>query len=55
MAATLARYGDDLPGQDTGSEIPGLIQGAVNAESPAWRKLDRLVRRRPAGKGVVVT
>jgi hypothetical protein len=41
------RYGaDDLPGQDTDSEIPALIQGAVNASSPAWRRLDTLIRTR---------
>lgn len=43
--ATRRRYGaGDLPGQATGSEIPGLIQGAVVAASPAWRRLDALVR-----------
>jgi len=43
--ATVQRYGaGDLPGQATGSEIPQLIQGAVNAASPAWRRLDALVR-----------
>ncbi|HEX2704361.1 MAG TPA: MerR family transcriptional regulator [Candidatus Lustribacter sp.] len=43
--ATTERYGaGDLPGQTTGSEIPNLIQGAVNALSPAWQRLDTLVR-----------
>ncbi len=45
VEATRRRYGaGDLPGQATGSEIPGLIQGAVVAASPAWRRLDALVR-----------
>ncbi len=43
--ATRQRYGTgDLPGQATGSEIPQLIQGAVNASSPAWQRLDFLIR-----------
>ncbi|MEU2231320.1 MerR family transcriptional regulator [Streptomyces vietnamensis] len=44
---TRARYGRDaLPDLDTASEIPALIQGTVNAESPAWRRLDTLIRTR---------
>jgi hypothetical protein len=43
--ATKRRYGTgDLPGQATGSAIPQLIQGAVNASSAAWRRLDDLIR-----------
>lgn len=43
--ATAQRYGtDELPGQSTGSDIPQLIQGAVNASSPAWERLDSLIR-----------
>jgi DNA-binding transcriptional MerR regulator len=43
--ATTQRYGTgDLPGQATRSEIPRLIQSAVNAASPAWQRLDELVR-----------
>ena len=43
--ATHERYGtNDLPGYDTNSEIPALIQGAVNASSPAWHRLDTLIR-----------
>jgi len=50
VEATRERYGaGDLPGQVTGSEIPALIQGAVNASSPAWRRLDGLIRARLAG------
>jgi DNA-binding transcriptional MerR regulator len=45
VEATHERYGTgDLPGYDTSSEIPALIQGAVNASSPAWRRLDTLIR-----------
>jgi DNA-binding transcriptional MerR regulator len=45
VEATRARYGSgDLPGQGGDSEIPALIQGAVNASSPAWRRLDTLIR-----------
>lgn len=44
--ATRDRYGTDLPTPDTGSEIPVLIQGAVNASSPAWHRLDTLIRAR---------
>jgi DNA-binding transcriptional MerR regulator len=45
-AATIGRYGTggDLPGHDTGTRIPDLIQSAVNAASPAWRRIDTLVR-----------
>jgi DNA-binding transcriptional MerR regulator len=44
--ATRDRYGTgDLPGQDPASEIPALIQGAVNASSPAWQRLDTIIRR----------
>ncbi|MFD7281212.1 MerR family transcriptional regulator [Streptomyces sp. NPDC059862] len=39
------RYGpDELPGLDAASEIPALIQGTVNASSPAWQRLDTLIR-----------
>ncbi|WP_189734031.1 MerR family transcriptional regulator [Streptomyces nojiriensis] len=44
-AATRERYGPDaLPGLDAASEIPALIQGTVNAASPAWQRLDALIR-----------
>lgn len=47
VAATRNRYrGGDLPGLDADSAVPALIQQAVNAESPAWRRLDRLIRTR---------
>jgi len=45
VEATVARYGaGDLPGQDVDSDIPALIQGAVNASSPAWQRIDTLIR-----------
>jgi DNA-binding transcriptional MerR regulator len=46
VAATTANYGEDLPAYDPGSAIPALVQGAVNASSPAWRRLDTLIRDR---------
>ncbi|MGY6019394.1 MerR family transcriptional regulator [Streptomyces spinosirectus] len=43
--ATRERYGADaLPGLDTASAIPDLIQAEVNASSPAWHRLDTLIR-----------
>ncbi|MFN0281213.1 MAG: MerR family transcriptional regulator [Kineosporiaceae bacterium] len=45
VAATRARYGDDaLPGQNPASEASTLSQATVNATSPAWRRLDTLIR-----------
>jgi len=46
VSATRARYGADLPEYERGSAIPALVQGAVNASSPAWRRLDTLLRKR---------
>jgi DNA-binding transcriptional MerR regulator len=46
VAATHARYGDELPAPTPDSPIPALVQGAVNASSPAWRRLDTLIRER---------
>jgi len=46
VSATRARYGSELPAYDPGSAIPALVQGAVNASSPAWRRLDTLLRER---------
>ncbi|MGW6461106.1 MerR family transcriptional regulator [Streptomyces sp. NPDC055078] len=44
-AATRERYGPDEPPElDSASEIPALIQGTVNASSPAWQRLDTLIR-----------
>ncbi|MFB7368527.1 MerR family transcriptional regulator [Streptomyces sp. NPDC056222] len=46
VAATHDRYGaEDPPHVDADSDIPALIQGTVNASSPAWRRLDVLVRQ----------
>ncbi|WP_435158646.1 MerR family transcriptional regulator [Amycolatopsis sacchari] len=45
VEATRARYGAGaLPGYGADSAIPALIQRAVNASSPAWRRLDTLIR-----------
>ncbi|SFX81418.1 MerR family transcriptional regulator (plasmid) [Streptomyces atratus] len=45
VKATREHYGpDELPELDAASEIPALIQGTVNASSPAWRRLDTLIR-----------
>lgn len=45
VRATRQRYGaGELPGQATGSDLPGLVQDAVNARSPAWTRLDTLIR-----------
>ncbi|MFB9689890.1 MerR family transcriptional regulator [Amycolatopsis plumensis] len=46
VSATRARYGGELPAYERGSAIPALVQGAVNASSPAWRRVDLLVRER---------
>lgn len=46
VRATRDRYDlDRLPGQDITSDIPTLIQSAVNASSPAWQRLDTLIRQ----------
>ncbi|MFI6287866.1 MerR family transcriptional regulator [Streptomyces sp. NPDC051018] len=43
--ATRKRYGPgEPPGLEAPSEVPALIQGTVNASSPAWRRLDTLIR-----------
>ncbi|MCX4986602.1 MerR family transcriptional regulator [Streptomyces sp. NBC_00572] len=50
VEATRERYGsgpDELPELDPASEIPALVQATVNASSPAWRRLDTLIRARP--------
>ena len=45
IEATRRRYpAGELPGQETSSEIPALIQAAVNDLSPAWQKIDTLIR-----------
>ncbi|GGU07973.1 MerR family transcriptional regulator [Streptomyces coeruleorubidus] len=45
VEATRRRYGPDEPPElDAASEIPALIQGSVNALSPAWQRLDTLIR-----------
>ncbi|MFJ3722857.1 MerR family transcriptional regulator [Streptomyces sp. NPDC090045] len=45
VSATRERYGPgELPGLDTASDIPALVQGTVNDSSPAWQRLDALIR-----------
>ncbi|MCX4515046.1 MerR family transcriptional regulator [Streptomyces sp. NBC_01619] len=45
VEATRERYGPVSPPElDATSEIPALIQGTVNASSPAWQRLDTLIR-----------
>jgi hypothetical protein len=45
VEATVERYGTgDLPEPGACSDIPQLIQDAVNASSPAWRRLDFVIR-----------
>ena len=43
VAATRERYGAGAP-PELNSDIPALIQSTVNASSPAWRRLDALIR-----------
>ncbi|MFF9013072.1 MerR family transcriptional regulator [Streptomyces sp. NPDC014870] len=44
-AATQERYGSSAPAQvDAASPIPALVQDDVNASSPAWRRIDTLLR-----------
>ncbi|WP_052852704.1 MerR family transcriptional regulator [Streptomyces avicenniae] len=48
--ATRRRYGPgEPPGPGAAPAIPALVQRAVNDASPAWRRLDALVRARIAG------
>jgi DNA-binding transcriptional MerR regulator len=45
VEATRERYGEgDLPGSRISSEVPALIQAAVNDSSPAWQRIDALIR-----------
>jgi DNA-binding transcriptional MerR regulator len=54
VAATRQRYDEgELPGQRGDSDMPALVQAAVNASSPAWERLDRLIReqlRQPSAR-----
>jgi DNA-binding transcriptional MerR regulator len=41
------RYGPGgLSGHDTNSAIPALVQSAITAASPAWQRLDTLIRQK---------
>jgi DNA-binding transcriptional MerR regulator len=45
VTATKSRYSTgELPGQVPDSDIPALIQQAINVSSPAWQRLDDLIR-----------
>ncbi|MFC7327479.1 MerR family transcriptional regulator [Marinactinospora rubrisoli] len=47
VEATRERYGSgELPQMGAATEIPALIQSTVNAASPAWQRLDTLIRAR---------
>ena len=52
VAASIDRYGTDLPGVSSDSAIPQLLQTTVNASSPAWEQLDSLIRHRLSELGV---
>ncbi|WP_329479700.1 MerR family transcriptional regulator [Kribbella sp. NBC_01484] len=52
VAASIDRYGTDLPGVSADSAIPQLLQTTVNASSPAWEQLDSLIRHRLGELGV---
>ena len=52
VAASIDRYGTDLPGLSSDSAIPQLLQATVNASSPAWEQLDSLIRHRLGELGV---
>ncbi len=52
VAASIDRYGTDLPGVSSDSAIPQLLQTTVNASSPAWEQLDSLIRHRLGELGV---
>ncbi|MFI7064858.1 MerR family transcriptional regulator [Kribbella sp. NPDC050124] len=47
VEATVQRYDpSNLPGQATGTAVPQLLQSTINASSPAWQRLDGLIRHR---------
>ncbi|WP_157973928.1 helix-turn-helix domain-containing protein, partial [Desertihabitans aurantiacus] len=53
VAATLARYPDRVLPVPVGPDpVADLLQEAANAVSPAWRRVDALVRRRLEEEGV---
>ena len=52
VAASIDRYGTDLPAQPEDTAIPQLLQTTVNASSPAWQRLDSLIRHRLSDLGV---
>ncbi|MCX5388824.1 MerR family transcriptional regulator [Streptomyces sp. NBC_00094] len=45
VEATRRRYGSEEPPHlDADSDIPALVQRTINASSPAWQRLDALIR-----------
>ncbi|MGW7681640.1 MerR family transcriptional regulator [Kribbella sp. NPDC054772] len=46
VTASLARYNPaDLHDQAVDTDLPHLVQSSLNASSPAWERLDTLIRR----------
>ncbi|GAA1557661.1 MerR family transcriptional regulator [Kribbella hippodromi] len=53
VAASIERYGTEPPGMSsTDPTIHQLLQGAVNDSSPAWQRLDTMIRGRLGRHGV---
>ena len=52
VAASINRYGTDVPVQPADTPIPQLLQTTINASSPAWQRLDALIRHRLSDLGV---
>lgn len=54
VAQSIQRYGSEVvPVEATGS-VPQLLQGSINESSPAWQRLDSLIRRGLAQAGIDV-
>lgn len=45
VVQSVQRYGSEVVPADAGSSIPQLLQGSINESSPAWQRLDSLIRR----------
>ncbi len=55
VAQSIQRYESAaLPVEATSSSIPQLLQGSINDSSPAWQRLDSLIRRGLAQAGFKV-
>lgn len=45
VSASIERYGiDELSREPIDGELPHLVQSSINASSPAWKRLDTLIR-----------